>query len=96
MPWVVEISIRRGRFSRKSIQNQAIPSSSHIEDLTEEHFDNVIATNLKGMFTVIKPVIPEMKKRGGGKIVTLGSEMGFAAVPESPACKYFLKTTFSY
>lgn len=64
---------------------QAIPSSSHIEDLTEEHFDNVIATNLKGMFTVIKPVIPIMKQRGGGKIVTLGSEMGFAAVPESPA-----------
>jgi NAD(P)-dependent dehydrogenase (short-subunit alcohol dehydrogenase family) len=46
---------------------------------------SVLTTNVKGMFTMVKQAIPEMIKRGGGKIVTLGSEMGIVAVPESPA-----------
>jgi NAD(P)-dependent dehydrogenase (short-subunit alcohol dehydrogenase family) len=33
----------------------------------------------------VKQAIPQMIKRGGGKIITLGSEMGIVAVPESPA-----------
>ena len=37
------------------------------------------------MFTVIKHAIPHLKSAGGGTIVTLGSEMAFVAVPESPA-----------
>jgi NAD(P)-dependent dehydrogenase (short-subunit alcohol dehydrogenase family) len=55
------------------------------EQLTEAEWDNVLDTNVKGMFTVIKHAIPPMKAAGGGKIVTLGSEMGIVAVPESPA-----------
>jgi NAD(P)-dependent dehydrogenase (short-subunit alcohol dehydrogenase family) len=45
----------------------------------------VLGTNVKGMFTLVKHAIAPMIARGGGKIVTLGSEMGFVAVPESPA-----------
>lgn len=65
--------------------NAGITSVAPIEQLTEEEFDQVIQTNLKGMFTLIKHAIPLMIAQGGGRIVTLGSEMGIVAVPESPA-----------
>jgi len=65
--------------------NAGITSVMPIEQLTEAEWDNVLATNLKGMFTLVKQAIPHMIARGGGRIVTLGSEMGIVAVPESPA-----------
>jgi NAD(P)-dependent dehydrogenase (short-subunit alcohol dehydrogenase family) len=65
--------------------NAGIPSVRPIELLEEDEWDAVMATNVKGMFTLVKAAIPFMKAQGGGKIVTLGSEMGIVAVPESPA-----------
>jgi len=65
--------------------NAGITSVMPIEQLGEEEWDRVLATNVKGMFTMVKHAGPHMIKRGGGKIVTLGSEMGIVAVPESPA-----------
>jgi len=56
-----------------------------IENLGEAEWDAVLTTNVKGMYTLVKQAVPPMIARGGGKIVTLGSEMGFVAVPESPA-----------
>jgi NAD(P)-dependent dehydrogenase (short-subunit alcohol dehydrogenase family) len=65
--------------------NAGITSVMPIEQLGEDEWDRVLATNVKGMFTMVKQAVPQMIKRGGGKIVTLGSEMGIVAVPESPA-----------
>jgi NAD(P)-dependent dehydrogenase (short-subunit alcohol dehydrogenase family) len=65
--------------------NAGIPSVRPIEMLTEEEWDAVLGTNVKGMFTLVKHAVPHMVRQGGGKIVTLGSEMGIVAVPESPA-----------
>lgn len=65
--------------------NAGITSVSPIEQLTEEEWDAVIGTNLKGMFTLIKAAVPQMRTQGGGTIITMGSEMGIVAVPESPA-----------
>ena len=65
--------------------NAGITSVMPIEQLSEEEWDRVLATNVKGMFTLVKQAIPHMIARGGGRIVTLGSEMGIVAVPESPA-----------
>src|SRR6202795_710088 len=65
--------------------NAGITSVMPIEQLGEEEWDRVLATNVKGMFTMVKQAVPHMIRRGGGKIVTLGSEMGIVAVPESPA-----------
>jgi len=64
--------------------NAGITSVMPIEQLSEEEWDRVLTTNVKGMFTMVKHAIPHMKERGG-TIVTLGSEMGIVAVPESPA-----------
>ena len=65
--------------------NAGITSVMPIEQLSEEEWDAVLATNIKGMFTLVKHAIQPMIARGGGKIITLGSEMGIVAVPESPA-----------
>lgn len=65
--------------------NAGITSVMPISELTEAEWDAVIDTNLKGMFTVVKQAVPQMREQGGGTIITMGSEMGIVAVPESPA-----------
>jgi NAD(P)-dependent dehydrogenase (short-subunit alcohol dehydrogenase family) len=65
--------------------NAGITSVMPIEQLGEDEWDAVLTTNVKGMFTVVKQAVPVMIAQGGGRIVTLGSEMGIVAVPESPA-----------
>ena len=65
--------------------NAGITSVMPIEQLGEDEWDAVLTTNVKGMYTLVKAAIPFMKQQGGGKIITLGSEMGLVAVPESPA-----------
>jgi NAD(P)-dependent dehydrogenase (short-subunit alcohol dehydrogenase family) len=64
--------------------NAGVTSVSPIEQLDEDEWDRVLDTNVKGMFTMIKSAIPELKKNIYSSIITLGSEMGFVAVPESP------------
>jgi NAD(P)-dependent dehydrogenase (short-subunit alcohol dehydrogenase family) len=44
------------------------------EDLTEEHFDRTIKTNLYGYFHMAKAAVPEMKQ--GGSIIMTGSVTG--------------------
>jgi NAD(P)-dependent dehydrogenase (short-subunit alcohol dehydrogenase family) len=65
--------------------NAGITSVMPIGQLGEEEWDAVLTTNVKGMFTLVKHAVPHMISQGGGRIVTLGSEMGIVAVPESPA-----------
>jgi len=65
--------------------NAGITSVMPISELTEQEWDAVIDTNLKGMFTLVKHAVPQMRAQGGGTIITMGSEMGIVAVPESPA-----------
>jgi NAD(P)-dependent dehydrogenase (short-subunit alcohol dehydrogenase family) len=65
--------------------NAGITSVMPISQLTEDEWDAVIDTNLKGMFTLVKQALPQMRGQGSGTIITMGSEMGIVAVPESPA-----------
>jgi NAD(P)-dependent dehydrogenase (short-subunit alcohol dehydrogenase family) len=65
--------------------NAGITSVMPIEQLAEAEWDAVLTTNVKGMYTLVKHAVPVMKAAGKGSIVTLGSEMGIVAVPESPA-----------
>jgi len=47
---------------------------NRFEDLTEEHFDRTIKTNLYGYFHMAKAAVPHMKR--GGSIVMTGSVTG--------------------
>lgn len=75
---------RHGRLDTL-VCNAGITSVMSIEELEEDEWDRVISTNVKGMYTLVKNAVPHLRAAGGGTIVTLGSEMGIVAVPESPA-----------
>lgn len=47
------------------------------QDLTEEQWDDLVDTNLKGTFLVAKRVGDEMLKAGSGKIINLADWAGF-------------------
>ncbi len=41
--------------------------------MTDDEFDDVVAVNLKGVFTCTQAVVPELLKRGGGRIINASS-----------------------
>lgn len=41
--------------------------------MTDDEFDAVVAVNLKGVYTCTQAVVPELLKRGGGRIVNASS-----------------------
>jgi NAD(P)-dependent dehydrogenase (short-subunit alcohol dehydrogenase family) len=49
-------------------------------DTTEEIFDRIIATNLKGVWMCMKYELAQMLKQGGGAIVNTASAAGLVAV----------------
>lgn len=51
-----------------------------IEDCDAEQWLHTVRINLHGMLLSAQAVIPAMKRRGGGKIITIGSGVGHRAV----------------
>ncbi len=49
--------------------------AARLEDLTEEHFDETVKTNLYGYFHMAKAALPHLK--AGAAIINTGSETGF-------------------
>jgi 3-oxoacyl-[acyl-carrier protein] reductase len=56
--------------------NAGVNWDGMIWKMSEEQWDAVIATNLKGYFNYIRAVAPQMKERQSGKIVTITSING--------------------
>ncbi|MGH2407735.1 MAG: SDR family NAD(P)-dependent oxidoreductase [Candidatus Limnocylindrales bacterium] len=52
-----------------------------LEDLTEEEWDEVQAVNVRGVWNCVRAVLPIMRSRGGGKIITVGSSSALAGTP---------------
>jgi NAD(P)-dependent dehydrogenase (short-subunit alcohol dehydrogenase family) len=55
------------------------------DQTTEEEWDRVISTNVKGVFFCTKHAIPYMRKAGGGSIINLSSIYGLISAPDVPA-----------
>jgi NAD(P)-dependent dehydrogenase (short-subunit alcohol dehydrogenase family) len=69
------------------INNAGLGPENPAEDVTEEDFDLTCAVNLKGTFFVSQVVGRQMIRQGAGRIVNLGSQAGFVALPgESVYC----------
>jgi len=58
------------------INNAGINRRGAIEDLTDDDFDAVMATNVKGVFLVCRAFMPQMRGRGWGRVVNLASILG--------------------
>lgn len=54
-------------------------SLANMDQITDEEWDKVLATNLTAPFQIMKRVIPVMEKAGGGKIVNVASMASTAA-----------------
>lgn len=56
-----------------------LPASAEQESL--ERWERTFAVNVRGMFLMVRAVIPEMRGHGGGAIVLTGSMSGMIAEP---------------
>jgi len=54
-------------------------------DCTEENWDSIVDTNLKGVFLCMKYELREMLRRGSGAIVNIASNFGVVGSPQMPA-----------
>lgn len=52
-----------------------------IDETSVDHFDRVMAVNVRGSFLVIREAVPHMRRRGRGAIVVLSSLDGLQAEP---------------
>ena len=59
--------------------------SKPLEDTTAAEFAEALATNLTGPFLVVRALAPELKRRGSGHLVTIGSVADYLALPGSTA-----------
>jgi len=67
------------------VNNAGIYLLTPIGDTSEEVWDRQINTGLKGIFFCTQSAVPYMKKRGGGKIINIGSIAGDHGMPGSSA-----------
>jgi 3-oxoacyl-[acyl-carrier protein] reductase len=58
------------------VQNAGIYPGTPIEQMTEDDWDLVHGTNLRGTFFAVQACIPAMRARGGGRIVLISSITG--------------------
>lgn len=66
-------------FSRLDIvvNSAAVRITGTATDISEEEWDRVLDTNLKGTFLVSRAAIPEMRRGGGGCIINISAISGF-------------------
>ena len=67
------------------VNNAGALSVSTVETISEEEWDRVMATNVKGPFLMSRAVLPAMRRAGGGSIVNIGSVLGIAAIRDRAA-----------
>lgn len=67
------------------VNNAGVFHTVSIADTTEEMWDDTLDLNLKGMFFMVKTLLPEFHRRGGGKVVNLTSIAGTGAFPNCSA-----------
>jgi len=63
------------------VNNAGITRDKLILQMSEEDWDSVIDTNLKGVFNVTKHVARQMAKQQGGRILNIGSISGTTGLP---------------
>ena len=68
------------------VNNAGITRDNLIMRMKEEEFDQVIETNLKGVFNCLKAVTRPMMKQRYGRIINISSVVGRLAIRGRPLC----------
>jgi 3-oxoacyl-[acyl-carrier protein] reductase len=58
------------------VNNAGINKPTDFDQVTDEDWDNIFATNLKGPFVCAQTFLPLLKDAGGGSVVHIGSVSG--------------------
>ncbi len=92
--WHVKADVRSDKDARRLVgaaserfggvdilcNNAGVELLKPMTETTEEEWDRVLDTNLKGVFLVSRYAVPEMVKRGGGVIVNMASQLGLVGL----------------
>jgi NAD(P)-dependent dehydrogenase (short-subunit alcohol dehydrogenase family) len=70
------------------VNNAGVYRGPKITETTEDDYDYVMDINLKGTFFMCKHAIPEMKKRGQGAIINVGSALGIKGWKDASTSVY--------
>jgi NAD(P)-dependent dehydrogenase (short-subunit alcohol dehydrogenase family) len=81
---LVERASARGPL-RGLVLSAAVETRAAVADCTDEDWQVVIDTNLKGPFLCMRAAVPAMVAAGGGSIVALGSTLGIIVAPQYAA-----------
>jgi NAD(P)-dependent dehydrogenase (short-subunit alcohol dehydrogenase family) len=65
--------------------NAAVVEMGRVEDTTDETWERLHATNLRGVFLGVRSVMPALRARGGGSIIITASALGLVGDPDMPA-----------
>src|SRR6266851_543874 len=75
------------------INNSGLAVPETIEEITDEGWDTVMETNLRGVMQLVRTVLPHMRRNDFGDIVNVSSQAGkhgYADVPSYCASKFGL------
>ena len=67
------------------VNNAGVGAFVNVADMTVEQWQQVIDTNLSGVFYCCRAAIPELRKRGAGWIINISSLAGKNAFPQGAA-----------
>jgi NAD(P)-dependent dehydrogenase (short-subunit alcohol dehydrogenase family) len=65
--------------------NAAIQVMAGLEETSEETWNAVHNTNLRGVYLAVREAIPRLRERGGGSIIFTSSLLGMVGNPDLPA-----------
>jgi SDR family mycofactocin-dependent oxidoreductase len=74
-----------------TLANAGIVTIGPLVDVTDESWDEMVATNLTGVFTTLRAVVPPMLQQGWGRIVvtaSMGGRMGIKGQSAYNATKW--------
>ncbi len=82
---LVETAVARFGGLDVVVNNAGVGPKGPLERMDPADFDRVFRTNVRGPFLLMRAAIPELRRRGGGTLVSLASLAGVNPVPERAA-----------
>ena len=64
------------------VNNAGIQYTASIEDYPKDQWDMMIGITMTAPYMLMKEFIPDMKKKGWGRIINMSSQMGIISAPE--------------